>query len=313
MAARPRRRTPDPMAAPPNAPLYGAIEGGGTKFLCAVGTGPDDLRAWTRIATGAPEATCRQVIAFFREAIAVHGPLAALGVGCFGPLDLDPASANYGRVTATAKPGWAGHDLVGTVSCALEVPVVLDTDVNCALLGEARWGAGRGLDDLVYITVGTGIGGAVMVGGRIAHGLVHPEIGHLLVAKAPEDRFAGRCPYHGDRCIEGLASGPAIAERWGMAANALPPGHAAWALEAGYLATLCANLCLVTSPGRIILGGGVMEQAQLFPMIRERVVALLNDYVAHRALGDGIDDYIVPAALEGRAGVLGALALAFDS
>lgn len=290
--------------------LWGALEAGGTKFVCAVGTGPEDLCAEVRFPTTTPTETLERTIAFFRAQQAAHGPLAALGIGSFGPVDLDPRSPTWGFVTSTPKPGWAHTDLAGTLGRALEVPVAFDTDVNAAALAEGRWGAARGLETFVYVTVGTGIGGGAMVGGRLLHGLLHPEMGHLRIPRDPGiDPFVGCCPFHGD-CLEGLASGPAIAARWSRPAAELPSEHPAWALEADYLAHLAVTLTLVLSPERILLGGGVMQQAGLFSLIRTRLSALLNGYLASPALGTEIDRYIVPPALGEHAGVLGALALA---
>lgn len=290
--------------------LFGGIESGGTKLVCAVGTGPDDLRAETRVPTTTPEETLGHAVGFFRRQRQKHGPLAAVGIASFGPVDLDRRSPTWGFVTSTPKPGWAMTDLAGTVGRELGVAVEIDTDVNGAALGEQRWGAARGLDTFVYVTVGTGIGGGGMVAGRLLHGLVHPEMGHMLVPHDPEaDPYAGRCPFHGD-CLEGLASGLAIEERWGTPASELPPDHPAWRLEAEYLALAAVNLTLVLSPQRIVLGGGVMNQIGLLPQIRRRMRERLNGYVHSAAILDEIDAYVVPPALGARAGVLGALALA---
>ena len=294
----------------PEMELYGGIEAGGTKFVCAVGRGPDDLRAEERFPTTNPEETIGRAVAFFRNERRRHGPLKAVGIASFGPVDLDPASPRWGHVTSTPKPGWAGTDLAGAVGEALEVDVAFDTDVNGAALGEGRWGAARGLDTFVYVTVGTGIGGGGMAGGRLLHGLVHPEMGHMRVPHdLRADPYPGHCPFHRD-CLEGLASGPAIAARWGRPAHELQPDHPAWELEAGYLALMATNLTFVLSPQRIILGGGVMDQPQLFPRVRRRLQELLAGYVRAPAVVDGIDRYVVPPALGARAGVLGALALA---
>ena len=290
--------------------VYGAVEAGGTKFVCAVGTGPDDLRAEVRFPTTTPGETIGRAIEFLSEQGAAHGPLAAVGIASFGPVDLDRGSPTWGQVTTTPKPGWAQADLAGPVAAALGVPVAFDTDVNGAALGERRWGAARGLDTFVYVTVGTGIGGGGMVGGELMHGLVHPEMGHMLLPRDPAaDAFEGCCPFHGD-CLEGLASGPAIAARWDRPATELPPDHPAWALEAEYLALMCANLTVVLSPQRIVLGGGVMEQRQLFPAIRRRLQERLAGYVQSPAILEDVDAYVVPPGLGSLAGVLGALALA---
>ena len=289
--------------------LYGGIEAGGTKIVCAVGTGPTDLRAEARFPTTTPNETLGRIIEFFR-AQAAHGPLAAIGIGAFGPLSPDRRAPDYGYITSTPKPGWAHTDVAGTVGRALGVPVGFDTDVNVAALGEGRWGAAQGLDTFLYITVGTGIGGGGLANGRVMHGLVHPEMGHIRLPHDREaDPFAGSCPYHGD-CLEGLACGPALAARWGGSAQTLPAGHPAWPLEAHYLALACVTFICTMSPQRIILGGGVMDQAQLFPGIRQEVQTLLHGYVQAPAILDGISSYIVPPGLGNRAGVLGALALA---
>lgn len=290
--------------------LYGGIEAGGTKFVCAVGTGPDDLRREVRFATGTPDESIAQAVAFFRDAETAYGRLAAAGIASFGPIDPDPASETFGYVTTTPKPGWAHTDFAGQVRRALGVPVGFDTDVNVAALGEFRWGAAQGLDTFIYLTVGTGIGGGAMVNGRLVHGLMHPEMGHIRI---PHDRtadpYAGWCSYHGD-CFEGLACGPAIAARWGVPATELAPDHPAWDLEVEYLANGLVSLMLPISPQRIVVGGGVMEQTHLFPRIRRRVQELLNGYVQADAIVNEIDGYIVPPALGNRSGVLGAIALA---
>ncbi len=285
-------------------PLYGAVEAGGTKFVCAVGTGPDDLHAVTRFPTTTPDETLARTVAYFRS---LPRPPAAVGIGSFGPVDLNPASATYGFITRTPKPGWANTDFAGAIRRALGVPVAFDTDVNAAALGEHRWGAAQGLGTVLYLTIGTGIGGGVLVEGRPLHGLLHPEMGHLFVPRAPGDAFPGRCPYHGD-CLEGMACGPALKDRWGDDAATFPPDHAAWDLEAHYLAYGLVNAIVLLSPERIIMGGGVMQQASLFPRIREKVRALLQGYI--QPSDDAFDAYIVPPALGDCAGVLGALALA---
>lgn len=287
--------------------LYGGIEAGGTKFVCAVGTGPGDLRACIQFPTTGPDETIGQAVDFFRR----HSePVVAVGIGSFGPVDPDPQSPSFGQITTTPKPGWQNTDIVGLIRAALGVPVGFDTDVNAAALGEHCWGAAQDVGTFVYLTVGTGIGGGGMVGGRLIHGLVHPEMGHLLV---PHDRqrdpFAGVCPYHGD-CLEGLAAGPALAARWGQRGETLPDDHPAWTLEAHYLALGLVNIITVLSPQRIIVGGGVMRRAELFPRVRREVQALLNGYIRVRRLLEQIDHYIVPPELGDRAGVLGALALA---
>lgn len=285
---------------------YGGIEAGGTKFVCAVGTGPGDIQAETRFPTTTPKETLGRAIAFFEQ----HGGLAAIGIGTFGPLDPDPASPKYGHITTTPKPGWAGTDFAGALGAAFDLPIGFDTDVNAAALGENRWGAAQGLHTFLYMTIGTGIGGGAMAGGNLLHGRMHPEMGHFYLPHDHErDPYQGCCPYHGD-CFEGLASGPALEGRWGQPAETLPPDHPAWPLEAHYIALGLVNLIAALSPQRIILGGGVMQAPQLFPLIREEVQALLNGYIQIPEITEAIDTYIVPPGLGGQAGVLGAIALA---
>lgn len=292
--------------------LCGAIEAGGTKFICAIGAGPGDLREETRFETTTPSETLDRVIGYFKRRHAA-APLAAIGIGSFGPVDLSASSPTRGFITTTPKPGWAQVDFAGAIRRGLGLPVAFDTDVNAAAMGEHRWGAARGLETFIYLTVGTGIGGGAMADGRLVHGMMHPEMGHMRIPRdRAADPFPGICPAHGD-CLEGLASGPAIARRWGQSAETLPASHAAWALEAEYLALALANFVCVLSPRRIILGGGVMRQPQLFPLIRRRVGTLLNGYIRTREIMEDMDEYIVPPALGNRAGILGALALAQDS
>ncbi|NOZ51105.1 MAG: ROK family protein [Chloroflexi bacterium] len=290
-------------------PLFGGIEAGGTKFVCAVGSGPNDIRAQMRFPTTTPTETLSRASAFFSEQ-ARQGELAALGVASFGPIDPNPASPGFGHITSTPKSGWAYTDVVGALQQALGVPVGFDTDVNGAGLAEHRWGAAQGLDTFIYLTVGTGVGGGGMVGGRLMHGLIHPEMGHIRIPHNPiDDPFPGTCPYHGD-CLEGLASGPALEARWQQSAAALPPDHPAWELEAHYLALALTNFICTLSPQRILLGGGVMNQPHLLPRIRRKVLTLLHDYVQAPAILEHIDTYIAAPALGDQAGVLGAMALA---
>lgn len=294
--------------------LIAAIEAGGTKFNCAVGTGPGDLRMTARIATTDPTETLREVMAFLDQASKQVGQFSAIGVGSFGPVDLRRGSDTYGYITTTPKPGWKYTDLLGALGEIFHVPVGFDTDVNAAALGEYTWGNGRSCDPLVYITVGTGIGGGVLINGQPLHGMLHPEIGHLLVpailSDAPEPD--GICPFHGS-CLEGLISGPAIAARWGAPADSFPPEHECWGEFSTLMALGLANLILTLSPQRIILGGGVMHQDHLFPMIREEVQRILNGYMQTRELMEDIDNYIVPPALGDEAGILGAIALGMQA
>jgi fructokinase len=287
--------------------LFGAIEAGGTKFVCGIGTGPEDLRL-VSFPTAAPATTLDQIVDYFRKE--AGSALNAVGVGAFGPVDLRPESPTFGYITSTPKPDWQHYDLAGTLQRALDVPVGFDTDVNAAAAGEARWGAGRGIPDFLYLTVGTGIGGGAMVNGEVIHGLLHPEMGHIRVPHdLNQDPFPGCCPYHKD-CLEGLASGPAIEARWGTPAPKLPADHPAWTLEARYLAMGLATWICTLSPERILLGGGVMQQKAIFPMLRKELLSLLNGYIRVPAILERIDTYVVPPQLGNRAGVMGALVLA---
>lgn len=291
--------------------LYGGIEAGGTKFICAIGTGPEDIRAQVRFSTGEVDETLGRAVDFFRSyMIKTRSRLDGIGIGSFGPLDLNPGSPNFGKITTTPKNGWAFTDLRRNIELGTSTPVAMDTDVNAAALGEGFWGAAVDLRDYIYLTIGTGIGGGLIVHGKPFHGLVHPEMGHMRVPHDRiEDPFSGACPYHGD-CLEGLASGPAILARTGQSGETLPAYHPVWELEATYIAQAVANLICTISPQRIILGGGVMQQVQLFPMIRLKVVQYLNGYVQHPQILEDTDHYIVPPRLGQQAGVLGAIALA---
>ncbi|MNF90520.1 putative fructokinase [compost metagenome] len=215
---------------------------------------------------------------------------------------------DYGHVTTTPKPGWSGFDFLGAIKQAFDVPVGWDTDVNAAAYGESVWGAARGLDSCVYYTIGTGIGVGVYAEGRLVHGLVHPEGGHVLTRRHPDDHFAGCCPYHGD-CLEGMAAGPAIEQRWQTKGSELEAGHPAWAIEAFYIGQAMAGAILMLSPQKVILGGGVMHQEQLLRMIRQEVKKQLNGYVSASQLAGDIDSYIVRPELGDNAGLSGALAL----
>ncbi len=293
--------------------LLGAIEAGGTKFICAVGSGPDDLRAVTRIPTTTPAETIPQVIDFFQQQGKAEGSLAAIGIGAFGPVDVRADSPKFGWFLNTPKPGWQQIDFVGALKRELGVPIRFDTDVNAAALGEYRWGNAQGLETFIYLTVGTGIGGGGLVRGQPIHGLLHPEMGHILIPHdLLIDPFAGSCPFHRD-CLEGLASGFAMEKRWAQKAASLSADHPAWALEANYLATGLVNYILTLSPERIILGGGVMAQQQLFPLIRSQVCEKLNAYLDVPKITNDIAAYIVPPQLGSKAGIMGALALAQQS
>lgn len=281
----------------------GAIEAGGTKFVCGIGNEHGNIMDRVSFPTTTPSETLWKVIAYFEDK-----GVEAIGVGTFGPIDPDPASPTYGYVTTTPKPGWGNFNFLGALKDSFDVPFGWDTDVNAAALGEATWGAAKGLQSCVYFTVGTGIGAGVLVEGKLAHGLVHPEVGHMLVKRHPEDTYEGFCPYHHD-CLEGVAAGPAIERRWGIKGSELPQVHPAWKLEAYYLGQAIVTAILMVSPKKVILGGGVMHQTQLFPLIHAEVQRLLNGYVNHEAILDHIEEYIVPPGLGDNAGLSGALAL----
>lgn len=284
------------------------MEAGGTKVVCAVGSGLNDLEE-TRFATSSPEQTIREAVSFFISEQERRGSIRAIGIGTFGPADIDVNSATFGFIKNTPKANWSNTDLASPLRSALgNIPLAFETDVNAAAWGERKWGAARNLDDFIYITVGTGIGGGAVSGGKLLHGVGHPEMGHLRI---PHDRkidpFEGNCPFHGN-CLEGLASGSALQQRWQCDPCELKEDHPAWELEARYLADALANLTLTLSPKRFILGGGVMEQSHLFQKIRARLSARLAGYVSLPEL----EQFIMPPGLGAQAGVLGALALAQD-
>ena len=293
--------------------LYGAIEAGGTKFVCALAHADGTIVAESRLPTTDPSATLSAMVEILRQGSALHGALQSIGIASFGPVVLDRRSPHYGCIGKTPKPGWSHANIVGAVRAEFACPLGFDTDVNAAALAEHRWGAGRDIDSLVYITVGTGIGGGVLVSGVPLHGLMHPEIGHLFVRRHPLDAaFRGSCPFHGD-CLEGLASGPAIKLRSDHELSVLDADHLQWTLEADYLGQLCATLVLTVSPQRIIMGGGVMNQSRLFPLIHQRMLHWLAGYIDRVELLQHADQYVVPPALGARAGVLGALSLALSA
>jgi fructokinase len=275
-------------------PLFGAIEAGGTKFVCGIGTGPEDLQT-IQFPTTTPESTVAAAVSWLKQNA---GPgLSAVGIGSFGPVDI-----TRGYITNTPKAAWQNYDFAGAIRRALGVPVHFNSDVNAAILGEARWGAARDVPNCLYLTIGTGIGGGAISSGHLLHGASHPEMGHIRIPHDPStDPFPGLCPFHGD-CLEGLASGPAIEARWGKPASQLPADHPAWILEARYLACGIANFACTFSPQRVLLGGGVMQQSGLFDKIRQEAVRVLAGYIPVPE--------IQPPQLGQRAGVLGALALA---
>jgi len=286
----------------------GALEAGGTKMVCAIGDEHGNVFERESFPTCKPEETMPNIINYFKDK-----DIEALGVGSFGPLNLDENDPHYGDITTTPKLAWANYPLRSELIKALGVPVGIDTDVNAAALSEARIGAGKGVDSLVYYTIGTGVGGGAMIGGKLVHGLVHPEMGHMLLRPVEGDPTPkGFCPYH-DGCLEGMANGPAIEKRWGVSAKELPPEHPAWDIEAEYLAQMCVNTIVMMSPKKIVLGGGVMHQLHLFPKIHKRTKELLNGYVAHKDILEDIENYIVPPALGDNAGAAGSLLLALEA
>ncbi|MEC0246052.1 ROK family protein [Paenibacillus chitinolyticus] len=282
----------------------GAIEAGGTKFVCAIGSEDGTVLERVSFPTTTPEETMSSVLSFFEGK-----GIEALGVGSFGPVDPNKKSPTYGYITTTPKPHWGNYNILGELKKHFDVPMEFDTDVNGAALGEATWGAAKGLESCLYITVGTGIGAGAVVGGKLVHGLTHPEMGHIFVRRNAEDTYEGKCPYHKD-CLEGLAAGPAIEARWGVKGTELGTDHKAWELEADYLAQALMSYILILSPEKIIMGGGVMKQRQLFPLIHARLQELLNGYVQKEEVVAGIADYVVYPQLGDNAGICGALALA---
>jgi len=292
--------------------LYGGIEAGGTKFVCAVADGLNHFLEESLFNTTSPAGTFQQVIHFFQPHT-TSGRIKTIGLGTFGPLDLDPQSATYGFIQATPKPGWSNTDMIGPLQRELGVKIKLDTDVNAAALGEFACGASAGFDPSLYITIGTGIGGGYLKNGKPLQGLGNTEMGHVRIPHDFErDPYPGCCLFHGD-CLEGLASGPAIQGRFEEAAETLPDDDPFWDLEAEYLAYALMNYILVLSPRKIILGGGVMQRDFLFPLIRRKVQETLNGYVESRSLLENIETYIVPPKLGNRSGVIGALVLAMSA
>ncbi|HUV15105.1 MAG TPA: ROK family protein [Pelolinea sp.] len=290
--------------------LYGGIEAGGTKFVCMIGRNPDEILKEERFLTTNPSDTIKRAIDFFRP-YTRNNELAALGIGSFGPVDLNPASQTFGFITTTPKPGWNNVDLRGEIQRGLNVPVAFDTDVNAAAFGEQYWlPENRLLDPFIYITIGTGIGVGVIINGSLLHGLVHTEAGHMAIPHDwQKDPFPGICPFHGD-CWEGLASGISISKRWMKKPEELPDTHPAWELETEYIAFALVNLIYAYSPMRIILGGGVSQHAPLHRSIHKKIQQINNSYVQSPFVMENIKDYILPPSLGNRSGGLGAIALA---
>lgn len=285
--------------------LFGALEAGGTKMVCAIGNDQGKILERISIPTQTPDDTMPKLAEFFLDK-----GIAALGIGCFGPIDLNRSSKTYGYITTTPKLPWKNYDICGYFREQLKVPVGFDTDVNGSMLGEATWGCARGLDSAVYITVGTGIGVGIMAGGKLLHGMLHPEGGHILMPVRSDDPYKGKCPYHGT-CLEGLASGPAIEARWGAPAKELADRPEVWDLEAYYLAHALTNYIMILSPQKIILGGGVMHQTHLMGRIRQYVKDMIGGYLVTKELED-LDSYIVLPSLDDNQGILGALKLGME-
>jgi fructokinase len=292
--------------------LYGGIEAGGTKFVCMVGTGPQQVVDEIRFPTAYPDETIQHAISFF-EPYVLRGELAAVGIASFGPLDLNPASPAYGYITTTPKPNWNQVDLRGRIQQALNLPIAFDTDVNAAAFGEHYWiTENQLLDPFAYMTIGTGIGAGVLANGHPVHGLLHTEIGHVAVPHDWErDPFPGICPYHND-CLEGLASGASMFKRWGQNAETLPDSHSGWDLEAEYIALALTNLIYIFSPQRMVLGGGVSQHIGFLAAVRSKIQKYLNGYIQSPMVLEKIESYIVPPKLGNQSGVLGAIAMAID-
>lgn len=289
--------------------LYGGIEGGGTKFNCAVGNDPENIMAEARFPTTMPVETIQRVYDFFAPHL---NHLQGIGLGSFGPFDADPASPTYGCITTTPKPNWGNTNILGMLREKINLPFAVDMDVVAAGLGEAKWGASKNDSHSLYLTIGTGIGGGYIVDGRPLRGLVSLEMGHIRVPRDPNlDPFRGACPYHGD-CFEGLASGPAILARFGQRGEMLSEDDPFWDVEAGYIAHALAVYILTLAPKRIIVGGGVMQKDFMFPAVRRKTMEILNGYIHHEMILGHIDQYVVPPALGDRSGVLGAIALIMD-
>ena len=286
--------------------IFGALEAGGTKMVCALGDENGKILEQKSIKTTLPEETLPQIAEYFKDK-----SIAALGIGCFGPIDLNKESKTYGYITSTPKPGWKNCDIAGYLKRELGVSVGFDTDVNGSLLGEVTFGDSKGLTDVVYYTIGTGVGAGIMTGGKLLHGMLHSEAGHMIMEREAGDDYKGHCPFH-QTCLEGMASGPAIEERWGKKAIELSDKDEVWDLEAAYLAQAMVNTICILSPKRIILGGGVMHQMQLFELVREKTLKRLNNYLNVPELKD-MEKYIVPASLHDDQGIMGAVKLAIDA
>jgi fructokinase len=295
-------------------PLLGGVELGGTKCVCLIGTGPDDVRVQISVPTGNDsQVTMSRVEEVLRNGMSLHGPIQALGIASFGPLDLARHSPSYGSITSTVKTGWRNTPVAARLAHTFKVPVGFDTDVNGAALAEGRWGAAKDLADYAYVTVGTGVGVGLVVNRRLAHGIGHPELGHIRIARKAGDDWRGVCTFHGD-CVEGLASGAAIAARANLPAHLIPADSLIWEFVADALSQLLHTLVLATAPQRILIGGGVVQaRPELLVYMRRHLTLSLNGYLELDELTSDIDRYVVPPGLGALAGPLGALALAADA
>lgn len=280
-----------------------AIEAGGTKMVCAIGDSEGNIEVMESFPTKTPEETCTSMYGFFD-----NYQFDAMGIACFGPIQLDKAAKDYGCITTTPKLAWKNFNIVKAFADRYKVPVGFDTDVNGSVLGEVTYGIGKGLKSCIYITIGTGVGVGVIADGKLMHGMLHPEGGHILLSRVLGDDYKCRCPYH-DNCFEGLCAGPAIEDRWGKSAKELFDREEVWQLEAKYIAQALVNYVMILSPQRIILGGGVMHQTQLLPLIRQEFAKALGGYIKTKEIED-LDSYIVVQSLDDKQGVLGALKLA---
>lgn len=280
--------------------MLAGIEAGGTKFVLAVGPSPDRILATHTIPTRDPATTLSQA----HEWLAGQGGVSALGIGSFGPVELDRRAPNWGFITATPKPGWANCDIAGWLGQALGVPVAFDTDVNAAALAEYR-ASGRVGGSLAYLTIGTGIGGGLVLDGRPVHGIAHPEVGHAYPRRHPHDLdFAGTCPVHGD-CFEGLASGPAVLARWGVSLSHLAADHIAHSIIADYIAQACHTLFATVAVEDVVIGGGVAQTPGLIAKVAARARELDGGY-----LPGGARHRIIAPRLGTQSGITGALILA---
>ncbi len=286
--------------------LYGALEAGGTKMVCAIGDENGKIIDRIKFPTETPETTMPQIFDYFRDK-----GLSAIGIACFGPIDLHKDSPTYGSITSTPKKGWSGYNIVRETQRELGLPVGFDTDVNGSMLGEATWGCAKGVSDAIYLTIGTGVGGGVISNGKLLHGMLHPEVGHIRLPKVEGDPGKSVCPFH-DNCFEGLAAGPSLKARWGVSADQLADKAEVWEIEAEYIANALMSYALILSPQKIILGGGVMHQEQLFPLVRKKFFDLVNGYIVTDEMNN-LDEYIVPPSLNDDQGIMGAIKLAMDA